>query len=56
MSVNPVSLLFVFLLLKYNMFHKKCVAGQRKSNLYDRAALFYEEKGGMETRWQRETR
>lgn len=35
---------------------KKCVVCQRKSNLYDRAAFFYAEKGGMKTKWQKVTR
>jgi hypothetical protein len=35
---------------------KKCVACQRKSNLYDRAAFFCAEKGGMKTKWQKVTR
>ena len=35
---------------------EKCVACQRKSNLYDRAAFFCAEKGGMKTKWQKVTR
>ena len=41
---------------KINIAMKKCVACQRKSNLYDRAAFFCAEKGGMKTKWKKVTR
>ena len=35
---------------------KKCVADQRKSNLWDQPRIFYAVKGGCEKKWQKVTK